>query len=206
VINRIGPNSPTAPPREQVRPEAGAQLPGVGQDGQERADRRGREGRARVEQRQHHPGCGEDAADRVGERQRQRPSQCRETERAAGDPAQVELVAGEEEQHPEPEVGEEPEELRRVEPEHLRPDHDPEQQLDDDHRDEHAPAAEQGRDGARDRGDGDDDEEVPRIHRHGHIGDGKPCTHATYCTRAQPWPCHPVWMMRVGRGADQLRA
>ena len=47
VISRIGPNSPTAPGAEQVRPEARAQLALVAQDRDQRADRGRRQRGAR---------------------------------------------------------------------------------------------------------------------------------------------------------------
>ena len=124
------------------------------------------------------PGGGEHAADRVGERQRHGPTHDGQAERVSGDPADVDLVAGEEEQQAEPEIGEELEELGGLQAEHLRADHDAQQHLDDDRRDEHASAAEQGRDGARDRGDADDDEEVLRIDRRRIGGEGQPRAHA----------------------------
>ena len=55
----------------------------------------------------------------------------------AADAAHVDLIAREEEQQAEAEVGEEGDELVDVQAEHVRPDHDAEQQLDDDHRHDH---------------------------------------------------------------------
>ena len=70
----------------------------------------------------------------------------------AGDPLEVDLVAGEEEQHAEPEVGEELDEVGHLQPEHLRPDHDAEHELDDDRGNKEATPDRDRRDGAGDRG------------------------------------------------------
>jgi hypothetical protein len=79
---------------------------------------------------------------------------------------QVDLVAGEEEQHPEPEVREELHEIRDVQAEHLGADDDAEQQLDHDRRQQQsAPCHERGH-RPRDGGRRDDDEEVRRLDLH----------------------------------------
>ena len=120
---------------EQVGAEPRPQLAAVAEDRDQGADRGGRQRRARVQEGEHHPGGRQGAADPVGEHQRQQPAPGAERERLAPDPLEVDLVAGEEEQHPEPEVGEEVDELVGLgEAEHLGPDHDPEDQLDHDHR------------------------------------------------------------------------
>jgi hypothetical protein len=76
---------------------------------------------------------------------------------------EVDLVAGEEEQHPEAEVREELDEVVRLgEPEHVGPDDDAEEDL--DHDDRHRQEAAQQRRGQRgDRRHGDDREEVARV-------------------------------------------
>ena len=91
--------------REQVgRRSACCSSPRVRQHRDQRADRgRGQRG-AGVEQREHDPGGREHAADPVGDRQRQQPAHDREPQREPGDAAHVDLVAGEEEEHPEPEA------------------------------------------------------------------------------------------------------
>jgi hypothetical protein len=77
---------------------------------------------------------------------------------------QVDLVAGEEEQHAEPEAGEEVEEVGRLEPEHLRTDQDTEQQLEDHCRDDQPAGAAHGGDGPGHGRDEDDRQELVRIH------------------------------------------
>ena len=74
-------------------------------------------------------------AEPVGEADREQPAERAELQRLALDPLEVDLVAGEEEEHPEAEVGEEVDEVVGVgEVEDFGADEDPEQQLDDDHR------------------------------------------------------------------------
>ena len=145
--------------REQIGAEPGPQLAAVAQDRDQRPDRRRRQRRARVEERDHDPGGGQHAADPVGEREREQPAPGAERQRPAADALEVDLVAGEEEQHPEPEVGEEVDEVVAAgEAEDLRADHDPEQELDHDHR--RGESTRQDDDGDRgDRGDDDDHEE-----------------------------------------------
>ena len=86
-----------------------------------------------------------------------------ELHRPALDPFEVDLVAGEVEEHPEPEVGEEFDEVVGVgEVEDLRADQDPQEELEDDHR--RRIAFRDDRDGDRgDRGDQDDREERGRV-------------------------------------------
>ena len=77
---------------------------------------------------------GEQAADPVGEQERESQPQAPSFS-GRPRPLEVDLVAGEEEQHAEPEVGEEVDEVVALgEPEHLGADHDPEQQFDHDDR------------------------------------------------------------------------
>ena len=91
--------------------------------------------------------------------QRQQPADRPEAQRQSCDAVQVDLVAGEEEQHAQPEAGEEDHEVAHVQPEHLRADHHPQEQLGDDGRDEQSASGEHGCQRARERGGGDDSEE-----------------------------------------------
>jgi hypothetical protein len=117
-----------------------------------------------VEEREHDP-CGRQrAACAVCERQRHGPPDRREPQRPPSDPAEVDLVAGEEEEHPEAERGEEVGEVIRLgHVERLRPDRDPQQQLDDHHRHRDA-RLDQGGDRAGRRGGDDDHEEGRRVY------------------------------------------
>ena len=81
-----------------------------------------------------------------------------EPHRLAPDPLEVDLVAGEEEEHPEAEVGEEFDEaVGPGDVENLGADQDAEQELDDDHRGHEA--ARHGGDGHRRKRGGEDDDE-----------------------------------------------
>ncbi len=145
--------------RQQVGAELGLQLAVVAQDRDQRADRRRRHRRPRVEEGEDDAGRGEGAADRVGECDREQPAPGAELERFAADPLEVDLVAGEEEEHPQAEVGEEFDEA--VGPgkiEDFGADDDPQQQLDDDNRRREA-RGNNGDGDRRDGGDRDDDEE-----------------------------------------------
>ena len=108
----------------------------------------------------------EEPADRVGERERDHPAERRQLQRLAADALEVDLVAGEEEQHPEAEAREELDELVRLgEAEHLGPDHDPEHDLDHDDRDRQ-PARDAAGEQRRERGDGDDRQERSAVDLH----------------------------------------
>ena len=113
VISRIGPNSPTAPAAEQIGAEAGAQLARVAQHRDQGSDGGGGQRRAGEQERQHEARQREQPAERIGQDERQQPSEDAKPERAAADPLEVDLVAREEEEHSEPEIREEVEELRR---------------------------------------------------------------------------------------------
>jgi hypothetical protein len=152
---------------EQVRAEASLELPAVGQDRDQRSDRGRGDGRAGVEQREHDPDGCQHPADRVRQGERDRPAECGQAQRRAGDSLEVDLVAGEEEQHSEPEVGEELDELRHVDPEHLRPDHDAEQELDDDRREQKAARRHERRERPGRRRRRDDREEHRRLDMNG---------------------------------------
>jgi hypothetical protein len=118
---------------QEVGAEAGLQLAAVAQDRDQRADRGRRHRRAGVEEGEHDPGRGERPADPIGERDREQPAKRPELHRQALDPVEVDLVAGEEEEHPEPEVGEEFDEVIGLrEAEQFWADHDPQQQLEHD--------------------------------------------------------------------------
>ena len=93
--------------REQVAAEVRLQLARVREDRDQRADRRRRQRRPDVEERDYDAERGQHAAERVGDRERQEPAQHREPQRLPLDAPDVDLVAGEEEQHAQPEVGEE---------------------------------------------------------------------------------------------------
>ena len=144
---------------EQERAEARAELARVAEDRDQRADRRRRHRRADEEQRDHDARGREQAPDRVGERERDHPPGAGEQQRPAADPLEVDLVAGEEEEEPEPEAREEVDELVALrESEYVRPDDDPEDELEDHDGDDHPLAAEPD-DRGRERGDDDDREE-----------------------------------------------
>ena len=86
------------------------------------------------------PAAAQGAADRVGEQHREHPAPGAEPQRPALDPLEVDLVAGEEEEHAEAEVGEEVDEFVVVgEVEDFRADHDPQHQL--EHHDRRREAA-----------------------------------------------------------------
>ena len=129
------------------------------QDRDQRPDRRRRDRRARVKVGVDDVPHEEEAGEAVREGERDDPAARAERERPPLDPLEVDLVAGEEEQHAEAEVREE---TRRGvdlgEACDLRADQDPEQQLDDDDR-EDEPRRDERRDDRRDGRRGDDDEE-----------------------------------------------
>ena len=125
----------------------------------QRADRRGRERGADVDERQDHSGQGEHAAEGVGDRERHRPAEQSQPQRLSADARQVDLVAGEEEQHAKAEVGEELRELVDVrDVERLGPDHHAQHKLDDNHGNEH-PARTGQRSHRPGQGRGPDDRE-----------------------------------------------
>ena len=103
------------------------------------------------------------AAARIPPTAKARPSEIEPThggelQRRAADALEVDLVAGEEEQHAEAEAGEEVDELIAVrEPQHVGPDHDAEDELEHDHRDDRPPP-DQGDPRCGDEGDDDDRE------------------------------------------------
>ena len=150
---------PDGPRREQIGAEPGAHLAGVGQDRQERADGGRREGRADVHERDDDARRGQRAAERVRDHQRHGPAVEGQAQRLAADARDVDLVAGEEEEHAEPEVREELRERVDVgEVEHLRSDDHAEGQLDHDDRDEQVASA-RHRDERRRHGRRHDDRE-----------------------------------------------
>ena len=159
------------PGGEQIGAETGAQLAGIADDRHERADRRRGERRPGVEQGQHDAGGGEEAADRIGDRERHRPAEQREAHRHAPDPQEVELVAGEEEQQTEAEIGEERDRRGDVKAGDLRPDEDTEHELEHDGRDDDRPELDRGRDRAGHRRRADDGQERPRRDGHHHTPD-----------------------------------
>ena len=107
VISRIGPELPDGPGAEQVGAEPRAHLSRVGQDRDQGADRGGRHRRARVAEGEHHPAPR--PAPRLSRRRApaRAPSRSPPAQRPSPDPLEVDLVAGEEEQHPQAEVAEE---------------------------------------------------------------------------------------------------
>jgi hypothetical protein len=146
--------------RKDVGAEARVELARVGEDRDQGADRGRGERRAGVERRDHEPRCREDRRGAVRDHERERPPVSREPQRRAADPPQVDLVAGEEEEHPEAEVGEE---LREVidmpDPQHVRADDDPKHELEDDRRhDEPASRPDRGEGARHGCGDHDDEE------------------------------------------------
>jgi hypothetical protein len=153
---------------QEVGAEAGLQLAVVAEDRDQGPDRRRRHRRAGVEEGDDDPGCRKQAAEPVGEPDGQRPAQRAQLHRRPLDPLEVDLVAGEEEEHPEAEVGEEVDELVGVgELEDFGADHDSQDQLEDD--DRRREALWDG--GDHDRGEGGDDHDrekgvgVDRDHR-----------------------------------------
>ena len=145
--------------RQQVGAEAGAQLAAVAQDRDQGADRGRRHRRARIERGDDEVEGREHGAGGVGDHDREPPSGRAELQRPPADPLEVDLIAGEEEEHAEAEVGEEFDEAvfaRDVE--HVGADQDPEAELDDDHR-RHEAAGDEGHRGRGDGGHEDDDEE-----------------------------------------------
>jgi hypothetical protein len=116
-------------------PKAVVQLAAVAQDGDQRPDRRGRHRRPRIEEREHDAKRRQGATDPVRQGQRYRPPSGAEREREPANPVEVDLLAGEEEEHPQAEVREELDEVVDMGQTHdLRTDQDPQQQLDDDDR------------------------------------------------------------------------
>ena len=149
---------------EEVGAEPGLELAAVGEDRDQGADRGRGQGGSRVEQREHDSGGGQKPADRVGDQERETPSEQAEPQRLAADPAQVDLIAGEEEEHPEAETGEEIGEAvdaRSVE--HLGTDDHAEDELGDDGGQQQTAPGDQRRDGPGDGGGDHDDHERPRV-------------------------------------------
>jgi hypothetical protein len=104
------------------------------------------------------PEGGEDAADDVGKPHREQPARASQLHRLAADALEVDLIAGEEEEHPQAEVGEEVDEaVGAGDVENLRADEDSEEELDHDHRGRE-PAGDNGDGDCRQRRDQDDDE------------------------------------------------
>ena len=134
---------------EHEPPEPRVEPPGVAQDRDQRPERRRGHGRAHEQPGQHDARRGERARDRVGERERDQPAQDRQPQRRAADAVELDLVAREEEEEPEPELAEELEDLVEVrEAEDVGADDRSQEQLDDD--------------------DGNDD---PRVEAAGGVGD-----------------------------------
>ena len=95
------------PRSEEVGPEGGSHLARVAQDRDQCSDRRCRHRRPGVEEREDDSGGGQRSADPIGEGERDGPAHHRKLERTAPDPFEVDLVAGEEEEHSQAEVPEE---------------------------------------------------------------------------------------------------
>jgi hypothetical protein len=131
--------------------------PAVAQDRDQGPDRgRGHRG-AGEQERQHDSGGGERSTDAVREREREQPARSGQHHWPPPKAREIQLVAGEEEQHPQPEVAEE---LREVvlprEVEDIRADHDPEQQLEHHHGGRDAPRQGQRGERRHQGGNGDD--------------------------------------------------
>ncbi len=136
-MTTIGQNSPATPLPRTAVPSGVSEEPGVGQDRDERPERRRRERDAED------PSLGVDAGlleDRPGgeaDRQGHRPAGRAEPECAAGNALLDHLEPGEEEEEHEPEVGEELDVRVGVrEAERLGADEDPQDDLDHDGRQE----------------------------------------------------------------------
>src|SRR5215207_2841840 len=158
-----GPEFRRGPGREEVRAEACAELAGVPKDRDQGPDGGRGYRRSRVEAGNHYAGGGEHAGHGVRQHQRDQPARARELERLALDPLEVDLIAGEEEEHPEAEVAEEL--GRGIEPGdsgHLWADEDAEHQLDHDHRD-HQAGSDDRHEQSGERRDRDDHEERRRV-------------------------------------------
>ena len=127
------------------------------------------------------PGQREQPAQGVREDERQQPSEDGQPERGASDSLEVDLVAREEEEHSEPEVREELDELVRVrEAQHVGADQDPEQDLEDDHRQRHARRHQPGHE--RRHRAGEDDEEKGLAIDVDHRGEGRSGIDAPACS------------------------
>ena len=127
------------PGRQQVAAEVRLQLARVLEDGDQRADRGRRQRGADIDERHDDAEGRQDAAERVGDHERERPARQPQLQRLPPDALDVDLVAGEEEQHPEPEIAEElRERVHAGEVQQLRPDQHAERELDDHHGEEQA--------------------------------------------------------------------
>ncbi len=148
--------------------------PRVAEDRHQHAERGRREGDAHELGVRDHARGVEREPDRHAEDEPDQPPRPGQARRGAGDPAQVDLAAREEEERGEPEVGEEVDELVGLgDVEHLGPDHDAEQDL-DDHRRDARPAGDVGDDRGQYRDAGDDHERREiRLHR-GRLSEGGP--------------------------------
>ena len=122
--------------RQQEGAERRAQLTAVGQDRDQRSDRRRRQRRSRVQGGHNHPGQRQHTGQGIGDRQRQHPAGQPQPQRPTADPPGVDLIAGEEEQQRQAKIGEEGDEIVDVPAEHVRADHHAQEQFDDHDRDD----------------------------------------------------------------------
>ena len=121
-----GQHAPAEAPVEQV---------GVLEDRHQRAERGRREGEPDQDRGADHAGGVEHRGRRQPERERKRPAACPEVQRRAAHAVEVDLHPGHEEQEREAELRERLEQVVGVrEPEHLRADDDPQQDLGHDAR------------------------------------------------------------------------
>ena len=158
MTSRIGPKLADSSGSEQVGAEPRLQLAVVAEDRDQRPDRRRRHRRSRVEEGEDDARRREDAADTVGERHRDQPTPGAKPQRPAPDSLEIDLVAGEEEEHAEAEVGEEVNEVIGLgDVEDLGADENAQEQLDDDDGRREAARHQRHRDGREGR-DHDDDE------------------------------------------------
>ena len=165
-----GPELSDGADRQHVAAEWRVELVGVAQQRDQRAERGRGHRRARQQARDDDAADLEQTGQRVRQGQRAHPPDRGQAQRGPAHALEPDLVAGEEEQEAEPELAEELEQIRRRrEPEHVRTDHDAEEQLGHHHgHDERAPRPrdERGQD-RRQRGCEEHGEEVARVGQHG---------------------------------------
>jgi hypothetical protein len=149
-----------------VGAEQAAQQVVLAQDGQQRAQSRRRERNGDRDERPDESDGVQQADDSTGQRRRHQPRQGGAASDVRAQQPLVDLVAGQEEEEPEPDVREDLHVLGRPEPQTLRPDQHPAQEEQDDLRNPRA--GQQGEaDGGQHRDDGDHEERAERgVHVH----------------------------------------
>jgi hypothetical protein len=102
---KIGNSSPTAPGGQQVAAEPAAQHVVVAQDGQQRAEGGGGQPQGHRDERPHEPGRLQDPDGGRGQHHRHQPADDGQPPRTLPEQPEVELVAGQQEQEAETDVG-----------------------------------------------------------------------------------------------------